>query len=430
MFLKNSFISIGSKLFGALLSLILGILLARILGPESLGQYQIFITAQTLLLTIFSFGLGNSSLYFIKRKLENFKEIISMLIKIVVPSAILLSFLFGAFILNYENYFGKVNIKYLIFFLIGTFSLFTAHLLKPLLYVENRIKKIMFLNLIPLIFVITGGLVWLNYKNLNINSMLFLWGLGNTIVMFLLIKHFLSQIDLNIVIKKEKVKKIFNYGIKLSATNLLFVLNSSIIVLFIKYLLEDGFKYVGIYSRAVAISSVLMMIPNSIGPLLFSKWASLNEHKLNKQVEQTQRVLMFFSIIVFLLIFLFGNIIIEFLYGDEYLKAVNPLLILSFSLIFYTITEVLNNLFASCGLALITLKIFCISFIIILITSLILIPIYDIIGAAFSILLGSLFNAIALLYFARKKLDIKLRNSLIIKIQDIQFISSQIKPFF
>ncbi len=430
MFLQNSLISISGRFLGAILSLSLGILIARILGPENLGQYQIFVTTQTILLTLFSFGLGNASLYFIKGENEKTQELISNILKIIFPVGIILTFLFGISIFVFEYYFGRVSLIYLFFFLLGTLSLFVTHFLKPMLYLENKIKKIMILNLVPLIIVLIGTVVLFYFKILNVDGILFFWGIGNTIVMLLLINHFLDKINFNVTFKLQKIKKIFFYGIKLSATNLLFVLNSSVIILLLKYFLEDGFTFVGIYSRAVAISSVLMMVPNSIGPLLFSKWAGTKKNQLNKQVEQTQRILIFLSIMLFLFILLGSDLIIQLLYGNKYLSASQPLVILSFSLVFYTITEVLNNLIASKGLAIITLKVFCISFLIILLNAYLLIPKYNINGAAVSILLGSLFNSISLLYFAVKNLGINFRNSLIINNQDFQFILNNLKSIF
>ena len=430
-FILDSLLSIIGKFAGALLGLFTGIILARTLGPEKLGQYQIFLSTQTIIITLFSLGIGNASIYFIGSKIVSKEEIVSSFIKIFIPLSILVSFFYGTAVLLFDNYFGYISKTVLLIFVIGTGSLVISSILRPLLYVKGEVKKLMYNNVLPSFVLFIG--VFIGFYVLNILTVeiaLFLWGIGNFLSCLFLIKYFKSEINFRIKINRSNLKKVMIYGVKLSASNLIFVFIGNISIFMMKIIMTDGFTAVGLYSRAIAISSLIYMIPNSIGPLLFTRWTGLDEESLKKQVSQSARVLVFITFILTVFVVLAREYIVNVLYGIEFQQISSVVFILAPMLIFQTISEVFNNLLASIGKAGATMYIMLFTLLIIIMFNFIFIPIYGINGAALSVLLGAIFNSIALFIFSRRRIEVHLKKILLIEKEDFTVGLNLIKKYF
>lgn len=426
-FILNSILSIIGKFAGAFIGLLTGIILARALGPERLGQYQLFLSSQTIIITLFSLGIGNASIYFISSNQISQREVVSTFVKIFLPLSIIVSIIFGFLILFYDTYFGSVLQTSLIVFLIGTSSLVLSSILRPILYTQQKIKRVTFLNTLPPFILLIGVSTIYFLSTVKVETGLFFWGVGNLVACVLLLIYFKKDIDLKLPFDLKKIKEIILYGIKLSATNLLFVFIGNISIFLLKYLLINGFEAVGLYSRAIAICSLIFMIPTSIGPLLFSKWSSLEKNKLKKQAELTIRILVFLTLFISLFVIFFRKEIIYLFYGNKYMVIHSAIIILTPTLIFQSISEIINNLFASIGKAGITLYVFIGTLILIFISNLVLIPSMGIVGAAISVLIGSVFNAVSLLLIAKKIIKISIIDCLVIKKNDFTFFNNIIK---
>jgi len=421
-FFSNSILSVLGKFTGAFLGMLTGVILARALGPEALGQYQLFLSSQTIIITLFSLGIGNASIYFINSKLIAQKEIISSFVKIFIPSGIVVAILFGLSILLFDNYFGNILLTTLIVFLIGTTSLVISSILRPILYAEQKIKEVTFFNILPPLILLIGIGIYFICSSVIVETALFYWGIGNTLACVLLLQYYRKDINLKFKLNSKNIKSVFAYGLKLSASNLIFVLIGNVSIFLIKYLMHNGFEAVGIYSRAVAICSLIFMIPTSIGPLLFSKWSGLKKETLKLQAEQTTRILLFITLIFTIIIILLRKQFIYLLYGNAYLIAHQAIIILAPTLIFQTISEIMNNLLASIGKAGVTLYAFIGSLILIIISSLMLIPWLGINGAAISVLLGAIFNAVILFYFGNKFVLLSFIDTILINKNDLTIL--------
>jgi len=421
-FFSNSILSVLGKFTGAFLGMLTGVILARALGPEALGQYQLFLSSQTIIITLFSLGIGNASIYFINSKLIAQKEIISSFVKIFIPSGIVVAILFGLSILLFDNYFGNILLTTLIVFLIGTTSLVISSILRPILYAEQKIKEVTFFNILPPLILLIGIGIYFICSSVIVETALFYWGIGNTLACVLLLQYYRKDINLKFKLNSKNIKSVFAYGLKLSASNLIFVLIGNVSIFLIKYLMHNGFEAVGIYSRAVAICSLILMIPTSIGPLLFSKWSGLKKETLKLQAEQTTRILLFITLIFTIIIILLRKQFIYLLYGNAFLIAHQAIIILAPTLIFQTISEIMNNLLASIGKAGVTLYAFIGSLILIIISSLMLIPWLGINGAAISVLLGAIFNAVILFYFGNKFVLLSFIDTILINKNDLTIL--------
>lgn len=421
--LKQSVILIFGKIFGAILGLISGIFLARILGPEKLGQYQIFLSTQTILITAVTLGIGNASIYFINKNIISEKTIVSSFLKIFIVIAFVSCIGFYMVVNNEISYFGKLNNSAFILFLIGTASLIITSILRPILYARQKVLQVTWVNLLPSIILIVGIICLVVIEKFNVSSVLAIWGIGNFIALVFSLFFHRHNISISEKIKSRVILDVGSYGIKLSASNLLFILISHTSVFFINKISNNGFADVGLYSRAIAISSIVYMIPTAVGPLLFSRWSSnMKKEEYEYEIQKSLRVFNTLSFIVVLLGSIFSNLIIYVLYGVEFLSVQKTLIVLLISLIFQVVSEILNNYLASQGKAILTMYSLLISFIIIIGGNVLLVPIYGINGAAMAVLASSCLNSFVLYYFVAKDIKINIFSNLIIRKEDFEFL--------
>lgn len=417
-FTQKSLLSIVGKFGGAFLGLLSSIILARYLGVKGIGQYQLFISTQTIAITIMAMGFGNASIYFINSKKNEKNKVVSNLFSIFSLIAIALVVISILSIYLFPSYFGYIENFAIFIFSLGVGSLLLFNILLPTLYVTLDILKIQIVSLFSISFLLVGVVLLYQTRFFDIDLVLSITGFSNLFSLFLLLIFLKKDISFKLNIDVRLMKDMFFYGIKLSATNLVFLLSSNLVIFLLKSLSDNGFESIGLFSRAIAIANMFVLIPSSIGPLIYSKWSSIEKSDLGFEVMKTLRVLLFISFICVIGIYLFGGFILLLLYGEEFVPAKKALDILSVSLIFTSITIVFINLFSSIGKPTITLKVFIISLILSGIIGFLLIPKHDIVGAAISVLIGLIFNAIALFFYAKKEIDYLSLSSLVVQKND------------
>ncbi|WP_265427142.1 oligosaccharide flippase family protein [Chryseobacterium sp. YIM B08800] len=426
-FLQKSFVTVVGKFLGAFLTLLTSILLARILGVADVGKYQLMVTSQTMAITFLAMGFGNATIYIVNNLKENKSKVVSNTFKFYSVISVIFTFVFFYILYINTDYFGNYSYFPLLIFSLGAGSLLLYNILLPILYIDLDVIKLQILSILSSFLLLTGLVLYYFLGSLNIELVLFLVGISNIVSLLLLIYFIRKQIRLEIKLDFVLLRKIFIYGIKISSTNLVFIFSSNVVVFLLKHYNANGFEDIGLYSRATAIINIFTMLPSSIGPLIYSKWASSKIDVLHIQVEKTIRILTFLSFICFIIVLLGGEFFITFLYGKEFIMAKGALLILCGSIVFTSIILVLTNLFSSIGKPMVTLLTFTISLIITFLFSLILIPIYGIEGAAFSVLIGAIYNAIHLLIVTKKVISINLVKSFIIRKTDIEEIEHLIR---
>ncbi|MDM1415687.1 oligosaccharide flippase family protein [Myroides odoratimimus] len=426
-FLKKTILSLSFKGLSAILGLVNSILLAKILGAYILGKYQLLVSSQTIAITIAAMGFGNSIIYFVKTKKYDIKLVTTNILKFFTLVSFLFVTIYFIIISFYPEYFGVSGDSVVLLYSLGSGFLLLYTILLPVLYVNLEVVKLNCISLLTTLVMIIS-LFFLKYSDIDIDivivlKILFLSNAIPFIVLLLSIKHYLSR---EIRISFSLIKEIFAYGIKISVTNLVFILSSNIVVFLIRLMDNDGFTSVGIYSRAVAIASIFAIIPNTIGPLFYSKWAGMSNNELKLEVEKALRFLITLSVIGALFLICFGKYIILMMYGKEYLGALASLQILSSSIIFTSVIVIMNNLYTSMGKPERIFKVYFVSLFVTSIISVLLIPLIGSVGAACGVLIGLIFNCIRLFISCKKDIDISYSNSILVSRGDFVLLKKKI----
>jgi len=418
-FSQKSFIALFGKLAGAILTMAISIFLARNLGVAGIGQYHLILSTQIVVITILAMGFGNASIYFINSKKIDRLILVSNLFQFFIIIALVLALVLGFALFNFENYFGYLNFLSILLFVTGAASLLMYNILMPVLYANLEIIKLQILQLSSNLFLLASILFFYLIDCFEINIVISITGISNIVLVAILL--FYLRDDLHIKTKMDfiLIKELFSFGVKLSATNFVFILSSNIVIFLMQHFLKNGFESVGLFSRASTIANIFLLIPTTLGPLLYSKWSGVSITKLHFEVEKASRILVSISIFCVLITILFGEYFLLLLYGKEFIGAKIVLIILSVTIVFSSIITILTNVFSSIGKPMITLKVFTVSLIITSILAFILIPSFGIEGAAFSVLIGVIYNGFALLYYSQKEINFSLFSSIFIRQNDI-----------
>lgn len=382
------------------INVIIGVVEARILGPQELGRYNVFLTTQTLFVTLFALGIGQSCIYFINSLKKNESDVITTSVKIILPFSFIASFLLFFILFYFKSYFQEYNVLYLILFCLGSNALLVNTIFIPVLLanmqvVKNQIVKYIS-RIITLIFIL---IVVISNLRLEVGLLISITGMTNIISLCLLYYYLKDKIDFRLPINWPLSKSIIGWGIKLAGNNLAAIILTSMPVYFLSWFSteEQGFSNVGYFTRASSILVIGTLIASSIGPLLYAKWSTLKGEAVVFQVKKVSFLLLAMNSFIALFIILFSSFIINLLYGEDYIQAVPVLRILSLTLILNGIKEVCYGVLSSQGFPVKILKNLFVSIFLMSILLYWAILYWGVIGCAVSTLLITLLSVILLM---------------------------------
>lgn len=221
---------------------------------------------------------------------------------------------------------------------------------------------------------------------------------------------------------RECTKRLYKFGSKLFADNIVGLLNTNIATLLIGFYLLDS--DVGIYAIATMFFSILLMVPSAIQriayPALSEYYSKQKFTSMKKLMETTMRFsFVFLSIICFILIFFVDDLIsLVFPGKSDFLIAITPFRIIAIMGLLYLSIMPSNVLFNSIGRPDIPLKITIINLIINTSCAMFLIPrditffglqIGGLNGAAISFGITLLFSSLVSILLVRHFAPIKIR---------------------
>lgn len=134
-------------------------------------------------------------------------------------------------------------------------------------------------------------------------------------------------------IDKNKIKKYSSYmiyaGIGIVASSISVAIYSRINQFMLGAI--DGISSVGIYSVAITLGTSWVFISQSLISSFFSKiYSERDDDSALYLAAKLNRIIFIISVLFILVIILFGHSILTLLYGDEYLDAYIPMILISF----------------------------------------------------------------------------------------------------
>lgn len=427
----NIILTLTRQLIGLFIGLATLAIITRTLGPEHQGEYTLLILIPLTLFNFLNFGLGSSAIYWIGKKEFKLADIFITNKRVGILLSILAFFLAIIFHLFWGD-------KFLEGISTTEFTLIICSI--PFLFLINFYNSIF-----------QGNEDFKSYNSILLTNQLLLAAtVIVTIVLFELkligavISFTASQI-LTLLLtyyyfKKNKYtlsngkfsslyfNKSYKYGLKLFASNALAFINYRADLFLISYFLD--FKSVGIYAISVLLMERLWIIPGTVSSVLYARIANLTNHTdRNNTTSISTRIILPLMVMATGILVICADPLIPWIFGNEYIESIDPLLYLVPGILFGAISKTISNDFSGRGQAHINIYVSVFTVIINIVGNIILIPKLGIAGAAISTSISYSFNAIVKSIIFCYLYNENVFNLLIIKKKDMLLLSTITKKY-
>lgn len=403
-----------------------GVISARILGPEQRGIYTLFFTTVGLFLNFMGFGFSQANTYYLNKDMPRNK---------VFGNSVLLMFVQGlilAAIIVIGRYCFKTSLLYnvdmLMLFLlwICAMSVISDFVLSGIvlgchkydLYNINMMVQAgtILLVTIPLFFVKMDGTGTIFLRVLAVITVL-LWYIINIARKISLGK---GQIDVSLLILQIR------YGLKNYVQNIVGLLNYKMYLFLLAILMDSSIC--GVFSVALLYVELLRFIPNAIGTILFPQLTTMSDdEKSGLFTASICRNTIFATIPIMLCIYVLVAPLTHIVFGSGYNSAIKAVHIMLPGALFGTFYQILTRYFSSqnmqqCSIISGTAALFVAG-----VASYLFIPTMGINGAALAFLICNIILGFTMVMFFKLKTRIKIKDIVVFNKDDFAYATKAIR---
>lgn len=409
----NIILSMFIKVLAALLGFITSIILARALGPEDLGVYQLSITILTTCVIVAKLGLDNGllkfvSLYFSEVDWSKIKGLQTKSFLLTITSSLLITML----IYLSSEYIANIIFRQpllaspLKVVSIAIFPLSSLHLHAEMLKGIDKIKTGMFLQSALITFINIIVIVFLFvFMKTNLKTMVISYSIS------IIIAYIFGLLvwKVNLPFGYKNITAEFETKVLLETSlPLMWVASLNLILSYMDIYMIGIFRSteeVGLYSIAakiVLMSSMILVAFNGVISPKFSIYSSNGNHKkLELLAQKSTLILSGISLIVYIFLVVFNKNILG-LFGSEFIKSSNIFLLLATGQFFVLATGPVGALLMMSGYGEFHKRSMILSALINLTLNLVLIPTIGSIGAAIATVISLVVkNILAVIYVKR-----------------------------
>jgi len=424
-FLRKAILVNSTEFICLCLGIVQASIIARALGPEGVGQYDLIRSMLILVPQICCLGMPMSFLYHSQRDPQKTgKYLMTMIWSMLFMGTfggigLVLLMLTKAHYFGYVPWFVLIAIGFYVPVLLGRV------IARNVLLIRIEARRLSLLRILSVAGFIGMVLIFYSASILRVPQALLCFFFASLIAAVMGWRWSRHYIDFSIKPSWKITKQIGFLGIRLSWADMMVLVNAQLNIFIIKYLL-NSFESVGYFSRAQRIAMLVVTAGHAVWPLLFSRWASLTQEKLTNHVEKSLRFASSLSVIIVVGILLTGKWIVLLLYGKEFLPSVIPMMILVPGAGMYLLSRILIQLLGSRGspeFATVALIIgaasnatLCMLFI----------PGNGIIGAAWASTAGNIILLTILMLIAGKKYDLSIIQCVFLRKPDLKSIIEQL----
>lgn len=405
------------------ISLFVGVWFARYFGPVEFGIWSYILAIIAILSPLTNLGLEKIVVRNLVREPKKINQILGSTFFLLVVSSLctLIISIIIVFVLKPSNTLAlKLTIiisSANIILAFNTVSYYFKAIVESKHYVWSKNISILIISIIKVFFILSG-LSLTAFAVLNV---------VDAVIFSILIVYFFQKKKNSILdwkIDLHLAKRLLKNSWPLILSGLVILIYMRIDQLIIGFILGD--KAVGLYSAAIKISELSYFIPmaivSSFYPMLITQ-KSESELKYNDTLKKLYNLLALLGFVSCVILILFSNFIITFLFGQDYVESVHVLKIHLWINIFVYIGVASNSTFILIENYLKTaLVISIVGAIVNIIFNLILIPQLGILGAALATLIAQFISFIIQPIFPY------LRNNFIIQLKAIVFYDYFFKP--
>jgi len=337
---------------GLLLSFALGVMLARLLGPEGNGRYAMAMLLPALIISFMNMGISPANVYFLGSRRVSLKRALGTSVRFWVaicafgiPSAVVVVLWFG------DTLFKGVGLNplltALLLFPVGLLQNFYLSLLhgrqeftkynSAQLVSPSAALVLVFFGVFVLDLEIIGALVGVIAAQL----------IGLVVVAWMVHKRVRSEAAE--VDSKNYARPCITYGIKAHLSNVLTFLNYRLDIFLVNYLLNP--ISTGVYVVAVNIAERLWILSQSVSFVLLPRLSELHgtEGGSHGLAQTLAKAVFLVTLVAVGILAVVSKPFIVLLFGPEYAGASSALLWLLPGIAFGNLSRVLSNDIAARG---------------------------------------------------------------------------------
>jgi len=411
--------SMSIKLIGAVLTILLTMLLARILGVEGYGTYTYVLSIVSLLAIPAQMGLPNllvreTAKAHINQDWSLMRGLWYWSGGLVAIISIIIAFFSWLTIQFWQSRFTEEQI-----------TLFTVGLtLVPLLALGNlrdgalRGLHFVILGQLPEVVLRPGLLLisililqwcgWiLHFTPLQIMTLNAVWALITFLIAAVILQN--KQPDaLRDVERRYEQRCWFQAAWPLACLAGMQLINQHIATLVLGYFVTvaDVAVFKVVTSVAGAVGFGLYSVNTMIAPYFAKLYAQKEKQKLQYLVSLSSGVILIFCVPIAIMLVVFGNEVLLLMFGAEYVRGYEALLILVIGQLINSITGSVSILLNMTGFERDTVKAFSISAVINILCNLFAVPYWGVLAAAYASAIGMIVWNMMLIIVAYRRLDI------------------------
>lgn len=400
-------------------SLITSILLARLLGPQGKGTITALFVIPNTMISLADLGVRQASAYLIGKQKYTVQEILSSSLFLWIITSVLAVIVVSIYYLipfteTYSIILMFIGVSYvpakiLVSYFNGIFQgqqLINRMNMKTILEFAAKLILVIILVWMFDMGVIGGALAT---------------ALPTFVVLLYSSKMISKTAKIKIKYHDGIPQEMFRKGIAYAIALFVLQLNYKVDLIFLENMVSAS--ELGIYSVGVTLAELIWQVPAAISVVLFARSAN---SKTNKEASNRSAKLLRISWIPLLLIssilFIGAPLIVRILYGEEYILAGNVIRIFLPGIVLMVLFKTLNADLAGRGKPLFALKTFSITLLTNILLNFILIPRYNMYGAAIGSTISYMIGALLFSVEYHRYTGIPYRLLFIITKEDLEMI--------
>ncbi|MCF7798247.1 MAG: flippase [Lentisphaeria bacterium] len=388
------------------LSLFLSIFLARSLGTQGNGIYNLALLLPVLLGQLFNLGIGPANVYHIAKNEISLKGVVRITMNLWgILSVIGLGV--GAILIFVFRVELFPDISHSILMIgLAIYPIILGQLLSvSILQGLQDFKHFNFVLILNPLLTLILAVVFISFLADQPILALVAFGASQLIVVILSWIHISQHFKWHsapATLNRSDYKKTIAFGWKSHLANLMSFLNYRIDLLLLNILIDVSAA--GVYIIAVNLLEKLWLLSQAVSTILYPKLASLHENE-----EKRRLLTLFITKVSFVLTFIGALLValvaspaIRILYGMDFMGAVSALFLLLPGIIAGSVARILSNDISARGRPELNMYVGLASVIVNILANLILIPLFGINGAAVATSISYGLNAILKLIIYRR----------------------------
>lgn len=416
--------TLGANVLAIALGLLSNVALARLLGPSGKGVYDLALAAAALAGIVLGLSLPSGVIYVAAREKLNLRILATQLAAVVLVQGLLAAFFLSVIqpaswaVALLPPELGRAAIVLIALTLIFTeyANYWRALLLgrQEIMIANRRDLAARAIHLALLLAAITAAF----FAALTVTAALLLW--LNLAVMFLRSAIFLQALrkPWRASHGSSGFKQMLQYALPCYFSNLTQFLNYRLDVFLVSFFV--GSAAVGWYVLAASMAQLLWQFSNAAATVLMPRIAA-SSHEREQHAERTAqvtRLVFWLSLCLGLVLLSMVRPLVILLYGEAFRPSLAPIFWLMPGVVVFSIANVLASYLAGIGRPQLNLLVSLAGLVVTLALDLLLIPRWNIVGAAIASSASYFTSAVVIIVLFRRESGARLRDLLLPQRED------------